>query len=210
MLLFRVMHEQSGVPIKRTDGRQHLIVQAPIINPLSSARSYFQGLTGPRAVRLRERSQANPSRTKTRTVGSSRGSISSFPNSILYIPHHRITLQTLLFHLFLRTESISESKETEVAPYDEAESRAPTKLEKPLERPEPMFDDPEDALSWEEKFGNFNLSQFGESERHMCSLKQNFEKQRRERPLMSLPEQCLKEDKIRLQRVATCLKQLLE
>ena len=35
---------------------------------------------------------------------------------------------------------------------------------KSLERPEPMFDDPEDPLSWEEKFGNFNLSQFGESE----------------------------------------------
>ena len=36
--------------------------------------------------------------------------------------------------------------------------------EKSLERPEPIFDDPEDPLSWEEKFGNFNLSQFGERE----------------------------------------------
>jgi hypothetical protein len=35
---------------------------------------------------------------------------------------------------------------------------------KSVERPEPMFADPEDPLSWEEKFGNFNLSQFGESE----------------------------------------------
>jgi hypothetical protein len=32
------------------------------------------------------------------------------------------------------------------------------------EQPEPMFLDPEDPLSWEEKFGDFNLSQFGENE----------------------------------------------
>ncbi len=34
-----------------------------------------------------------------------------------------------------------------------------------LEHPEAMFSDPEDPLSWEEKFGNFNLAKFGEGER---------------------------------------------
>jgi hypothetical protein len=43
--------------------------------------------------------------------------------------------------------------------------RTPTKGElkktrNQLERPEPMYSDPEDPLSWEEKFGNFNLSRF--------------------------------------------------
>jgi hypothetical protein len=33
-----------------------------------------------------------------------------------------------------------------------------------VEQPEPMFSDPEDPLSWEEKFGNFNLAKFGEDE----------------------------------------------
>jgi hypothetical protein len=35
---------------------------------------------------------------------------------------------------------------------------------RPVERPASMFEDPEDPLSWEEKFGNFNLEKFGESE----------------------------------------------
>jgi hypothetical protein len=35
---------------------------------------------------------------------------------------------------------------------------------KPAERPTPMFMDPEDPLSWEEKFGNFNMVRFGEDE----------------------------------------------
>jgi hypothetical protein len=38
------------------------------------------------------------------------------------------------------------------------------KSRKSSELPEPMNADPEDPHSWEEKFGNFNLSKFGESE----------------------------------------------
>jgi hypothetical protein len=45
-----------------------------------------------------------------------------------------------------------------------ATSRSFKSGKKCKEQPEPMFSDPEDPLSWEEKFGNFNLSQFGESE----------------------------------------------
>jgi hypothetical protein len=37
-------------------------------------------------------------------------------------------------------------------------------MPKSLEKPEPMFSDPEDPISWEEKFGNFNFVKFGEGE----------------------------------------------
>jgi hypothetical protein len=51
-------------------------------------------------------------------------------------------------------------------PQDRSKGSRPAAREgkKALERPEPMFGDPEDPLSWEEKFGNFNVAKFGESE----------------------------------------------
>jgi hypothetical protein len=51
---FESCMKRAGVSILRTDERCLLFAQAPS-NPLSSVRSYFQGLTGHRAVRLRER-----------------------------------------------------------------------------------------------------------------------------------------------------------
>jgi hypothetical protein len=51
---FESCMRRAGVSVPRTDERRHFIVQAPI-NPLSRVRSYFQALTGRRAVRLRQR-----------------------------------------------------------------------------------------------------------------------------------------------------------
>jgi hypothetical protein len=51
---FESCMRRAGVSVPRTDERRHFIVQAPI-NPRSRVRSYFQALTGRRAVRLRER-----------------------------------------------------------------------------------------------------------------------------------------------------------
>jgi hypothetical protein len=42
---------------------------------------------------------------------------------------------------------------------------------KAIERPEPMYNDPEDPLSWAEKFGNFNLSRLGEQELDQAPLR---------------------------------------
>jgi hypothetical protein len=51
---FQSCLKRAGVSIERADKRRLLIVQAPI-NPLSSVRSYFEGITSDRAVRLRWR-----------------------------------------------------------------------------------------------------------------------------------------------------------
>ena len=51
---FESCMKRAGVSISRMDERRPLFAQAPT-NTLSSVRSYFQGLTGDRAVRLRER-----------------------------------------------------------------------------------------------------------------------------------------------------------
>jgi hypothetical protein len=51
---FESCMKRAGVSTPRTDERRPLFAQAPT-NTLSSVRSYFQGLTGDRAARLRER-----------------------------------------------------------------------------------------------------------------------------------------------------------
>jgi hypothetical protein len=51
---FQSCLKRAGVSIETADERRLLFVQAPI-NPLSSVRSYFEGITSDRAVRLRER-----------------------------------------------------------------------------------------------------------------------------------------------------------
>jgi hypothetical protein len=51
---FKSCMKRAGVSTLRTDERRPLFVQAPT-NALSSVRSCFQGLTGDRAARLRER-----------------------------------------------------------------------------------------------------------------------------------------------------------
>jgi hypothetical protein len=51
---FESSMKRAGVSISKMDERRLLSTQAPT-NSLSSVRSYFQGLTGDRAVRLRER-----------------------------------------------------------------------------------------------------------------------------------------------------------
>jgi hypothetical protein len=51
---FQACMQRAGVAIDKTDERRLLFVQGPT-NTLSSVRSYFDGLTGDRAVRIRER-----------------------------------------------------------------------------------------------------------------------------------------------------------
>ena len=51
---FQSCLNRAGVSIESADKRRLLIVQAPI-NPLSSVKSYFEGITSDRAVRLRSR-----------------------------------------------------------------------------------------------------------------------------------------------------------
>jgi hypothetical protein len=84
MNLFESCMRRAGVSIERADERRLLIVQAPT-NPLSNVRSYFQGITGDRAVRLRARLLEEERRESC--VGGFSTALCCHCGSILSRPH---------------------------------------------------------------------------------------------------------------------------
>ena len=102
---FESCMRRAGVLIEKTDARRQLIVQAPI-NPLSSARSYFQGLTGPRAVRLRERilqEQKQEPLAVSEAVSAASPRVSSTSSAIANSPDLTL-LSVLRYQKYIRDE----------------------------------------------------------------------------------------------------------